>query len=169
MKPVNDTKFWKQRLDDAKTKYPLHYSVFITNHDSWNKINKNHQEILRKEISQTDKVVDLGCAYGRSSEMFECAEYVGVDFSPDFIEEAKKRYPNKKFLVADLKKLPFKKNEFDVGFMVSVKAMIKSNLGEKEWNKMEKECKRVCRRLLILEYGTGDLGLDQDSDKYEIL
>jgi SAM-dependent methyltransferase len=169
MKPVNDINFWKQRLDDAKTKYPLHYSVFITNQNSWNTINKNHKDILQKEIKSTDKVIDLGCAYGRSSEMFDCKEYVGVDFSPDFINEAKKLYPNKKFQVADLKSLPFKDKYFDVGFMVSIKAMIKSNLGKSEWELMEKECKRVCKKVLILEYGIGDLGIDENSNEYEII
>lgn len=169
MKPVNKEEFWKERLHDAKTKYPLHYSVFVTGHEQWKKINKNHQAILEKEVKDTDNVIDLGCAYGRSSEMIKSDKYLGVDFSPDFIEEAKKLYPKRKFQVANLKQLPFKDKQFDVGFMVSVKAMILTNLGEDEWELIEQECKRVCKKLLILEYGTGDLGLEINSDEYEIL
>lgn len=169
MKPVNKLDFWKKRLEDTKNgPLPLHYSVFIADKSIWNNLNEKHAEILRKEIKRTDKVIDLGCAYGRSSEMVR-GHYTGVDFSPDFIEEARRLYPDKRFEVADLKSLPFKDKEFDVGFVVSVKAMIISNLGQDEWDLMQKECERVCKKLLILEYGTGDKGVEVNPHEYEII
>jgi ubiquinone/menaquinone biosynthesis C-methylase UbiE len=166
-KPVDKLEFWKDRIENAK-KGREHYSVFISNESTWKDINEKHKDILDKEIKETDNVIDLGCAYGRSSEMVK-GKYTGVDFSPDFIEKAKSKYPDKKFLVANLKELPFKDKKFDIGFMVSIKAMIVSNLGNNEWEKIEKECKRVCKKLLILEYGQGDKDIKNDAEHYEII
>lgn len=167
-KPVDKLDFWKDRLENAKANYPIHYSVFMAHEVLWKQINEKHRRILEKEIKETDNVLDLGCAYGRSSEMVK-GKYTGIDFSLDFIEEAKKRYPDKNFMVADLKKLPFGNKEFDIGFMVSVKAMIISNLGYDEWAKMEKEIKRVCKKTIILEYGGSDAGIKNDAEYYEII
>jgi ubiquinone/menaquinone biosynthesis C-methylase UbiE len=87
--------------------------------------------------------------------------YIGVDFSPDFIDWSKKDNPNKEFLVADLKTLPFKDNEFDWAFCVSIKKMIEDNLGNQDWSKMQNELKRVAKKVLILEY--------EEPEKFEIL
>lgn len=168
-KPVDKIDFWKERIDQAKNNNEMHYSVFIANKNVWKDLNTKHQAIFGKEIKQSDSVIDLGCGYGRSSEMIECKRYVGVDFSPDFIAEAQKRYSNKEFVLSSLNMLPFRDKEFDVGFMVSVKAMIVNNLGEEVWKPMQKECKRVCKKLLILEYGGGDLGIKNDAGHYEII
>jgi len=149
MKPVNKKEFWKDRIEFAE-KTIEHYSVFISNEDVWERINRDHEETFKREIKETDKVLDAGCAYGRSSIYFN--NYVGVDFSPDFIFKAIEKFPKKKFLVADIKKLPFEDKEFDVAFCISIKAMIASNLGEEEWLKMEKELHRVAKKVLIMEY-----------------
>jgi ubiquinone/menaquinone biosynthesis C-methylase UbiE len=60
--------------------------------------------------------------------------------------------PNKNFVKADIKNLPFKDNEFDWAICSSIKQMIISNCGEKEWYAMQKELHRVCKKILILEY-----------------
>ena len=168
-KPVDKVDFWKDRIEVAKKRNTLHHSVFIADRPLWNSISEKHKEILAKEVKLKDSVIDLGCGYGRGSEMVNCRKYIGVDFSPDFIDEAKVLYPDKEFMVADLKRLPFKDKEFDVGFMISIKAMIRSNLGDEVWSEMEKECKRVCKKVLVLEYGTGDAGIKNDADHYEVL
>lgn len=168
-KPVNKLDFWKNRIKEAKDNNELHYSVFVAGKKIWDDLNNKHKKVFEKEIKPTDSVVDLGCGYGRSNEMIDCARYVGVDFSPDFIAEAQRLYPDKEFVISSLDKLPFKDNEFDVGFMISVKAMIINNLGEEVWKPMEEECKRVCKKLLVLEYGGGDLGIKNDADHYEVL
>lgn len=146
-KPVNKKEFWKDRIEKAKTSKE-HYSVYITSDEDWSSLNKAHKTIL--EPYKHQKVLDAGCGYGRWSELF--VNYTGVDFSPDFIEKAKATYPDQKFLIEDLKSLPFKDNEFDMAFCVSIKQMIVDNLGQDEWNLMEKELLRVSEELLILEY-----------------
>lgn len=166
---IDDIEFWKERIDDAKKNNKIYYSVFLANETIWKKLNDDHRKILEKEIKKGDRVLDAGCGYGRNSEMIKSKKYIGVDFSPDFIELAKELYPDREFLVADIKDLPFEDKEFDVSICVSVKGMIIGNLGNKEWDKMQKELKRVSNRLLILEYGSGDSLSKYTSDKYEIL
>lgn len=144
MKPVNKLEFWKERIDNSKVE---HHSVYITSGGDWEYLNNAHKEILSQ---CKGRVLDAGCGYGRWSELFD--NYVGVDFSPDFIEIARKKYPNKEFVIADLKDLPFKDGEFDYAFCVSIRHMIIGNLGEEVWAKMESELKRVAKTVLLLEY-----------------
>ncbi len=146
-KPVNKEEFWKWRLDEAKSSR-LYYSVYLTSDQDWESIEKAHREILAPYKDK--KVLDAGCGYGRSSEWF--TNYQGVDLSPDFISKAKELYPDKDFMVGRLENLPFKDDEFDVAFCISIKEMIVGNLGQDAWDKMEKELRRVAKEVLLLEY-----------------
>jgi SAM-dependent methyltransferase len=156
--PVDSPEFWKTRLDLAKKQGKLHYSVYLANDSLWDRIYDIHLGIFKKEIPKGAKVLDIGCGYGRMAQLF--TNYTGIDISPDFIALAKELNPDKKFLVADLNHLPFKDKEFEVGFMVSVKGMIIGNLGEDAWKPMEAECKRVCKKVIVLEYGVYESHLD---------
>lgn len=155
-KPVNKIEFWKERI---KTAVRPHYSVYVIHEQGWNLINKSHAQIIKEVIPTGSRVLDAGCGYGRMSVLFD--NYVGTDFSPDFIELAKKNYPNKEFIQANMKELPFKDKEFDWAFCVSIKKMIEDNLGTDEWKQMEKELIRVAKKVLILEY--------EVSNKFEVL
>ena len=143
-KPVDQIDFWKERIDTAAKDY---FTVYVTSEGDWKRINEAHGEHFKM---MSGKILDAGCGYGRNSVFFE--DYTGVDFSPDFIEKAKKMFPGKNFIQANLKELPFKDKEFDWAFCVSIKAMIVNNLGEEEWVKMEKELLRVSKNVLLLEY-----------------
>ncbi|MCL5667334.1 MAG: class I SAM-dependent methyltransferase [Patescibacteria group bacterium] len=156
---VDKLEFWKERLDTAPAGYP-HYSVYVANTTLWKFIEKNHQKIIKQHMTVKDKVLDAGCGYGRASE-FLPADYTGVDFSPDFINKAKELYPDKAFIQADLKQLPFADNSFDWAVCISIRHMIVGNLGQDAWLPMQQELKRVAKKVLILEY--------EDSSIYEIL
>lgn len=153
-KPVDNIEFWKERIQTAPVE---HYSVFVTDEKEWRHIEETHKKIIGEHINGS--VLDAGCGYGRASEWF--SEYLGIDFSPDFILKAKEKYPNKSFEVQDLKNLPYPDQSFDWAFCISIKRMIQDNLGLEVWNKMEQELKRVAKKVLILEYG--------ECEKYEIL
>lgn len=146
-KPINKLEFWKERIDTAKKDQ---FTVYVCGEEMWKNINETHKNILLETIPKNAIVLDAGCGYGRWSELFD--NYIGVDFSPDFIEMAKKRYPNKDFQVGNLKSLQFKDQQFDFAFCVSIKKMVIDNLGEEEWNLMLKELKRVSKKVLVLEY-----------------
>lgn len=145
-KPVNTFEFWKERID--KGGLP-HYSVYICGEKDWKELNEVHKRIIESVVKGT--VLDLGCGYGRLSELFP-SNYQGVDFSPDFIKLAKEKYPKQSFQVADMKHLLFENSSFDWGILVSIREMIKDNLGEPEWHEMQTEVERVCKNILILEY-----------------
>lgn len=146
-KPISDLKFWKDRI--ARAVKP-HYSVYCIHEAGWKRINDVHQLLFDKYIPKDAKVLDAGCGYGRWAKSFQ--NYTGTDFSPDFLDIAKKENPYKTFLQADLRALPFKDKEFDWAFCVSIKRMVQDNMGDDEWQKMEGELKRVSSNVLILEY-----------------
>ncbi len=158
-RPVDNLDFWKERLSDAEKGF-LHHSVYVANPHLWRFIEKNHRATIAREMTAKDRVLDAGCGYGRASE-FLPADYTGVDFSPDFIAKAKELYPGKVFIQADLTDLPFVNKSFNWAVCISIKAMIKNNLGQEAWQAMERELKRVATKVLILEY--------EDPITYEVL
>lgn len=149
-RPVGDIDFWKGRIEEAKRGYE-HYSVYVANPKLWNWILRNHMDLVNRLILPTDKVLDAGCGYGRASE-FLPGDYTGVDFSPDFLAKAHDKYPDRVFIRSTLDATPFKDKQFDWAVCISIRAMIKGNLGAEAWNAMEKELKRVAKQVLILEY-----------------
>jgi SAM-dependent methyltransferase len=153
-KPINKLEFWKERIDGAVKEQ---YSVYICNDNLWRDIFLAHKKIINDLIPKDAYVLDAGCGYGRMCELFKPQNYEGIDFSPDFIKLATEKYPNHSFEVQDLKKLPYENKQFDWSFCVSIKKMVMDNLGEEEWLKMEKELKRVSKKVLILEYETSGI------------
>lgn len=145
---IETTQFWKDRIDGAKGRGILRYSVYNTSAEDWEYICSVHKKICDHYVS--GKVLDVGCGYGRLSEWF--GDYTGIDFSPEFISEAKRIYPGKNFIVGDIKQMPYGDKEFDWAICVSIKGMIIRELGEAEWLKQEKEIRRVAKNILILEY-----------------
>lgn len=165
MKKVDTIEFWKERIDTAKEE---HYSVYVAHKPLWNATNSLHEEIMDTYIKPDDYVLDAGCGYGRWSPKFK--NYLGIDFSPDFIALAKSKFPDKKFEQQNLKSLPYKDKTFDWAIVVSIKGMIVANCGQEEWDLMAKELKRVCKSVLILEYGNyGKNGGIIDAKNYELL
>ena len=156
MPETYDINFWKKRIEEAKDR-DLNYIYYQTTPNVWEEIEKDHKEIILK-LRIDGKILDAGCGHGRMANWFD--DYTGVDFSPDLIEIGKKENPNKKLICADLKDLPFKNKEFDWAICVGMKHMVIRDSGQEEWDKMEKELKRVAQKILILEYGL--------PEKYEI-
>lgn len=164
-KPVDTIEFWKKRIDTAVSE---HYSVYVAHEILWKDINLIHERIIDQHIPKDSYILDAGCAYGRWAPHF--GNYLGIDFSPDFIEKAKEKYPNKNFDVQTLERLPYEDKTFDWGLVVSIKRMIVDNCGQESWDIMEKELKRVCKNVLILEYGNELPGGGSDgANEYEIL
>jgi ubiquinone/menaquinone biosynthesis C-methylase UbiE len=150
--PINTTEFWKDRLTKSKDYGDIHHSVYISSNKLWAHIEEVHFEILKREAGESTKILDAGCGYGRCASIFNPKCYVGVDFSPDFIDVAKREHKDHVFIREDLKKLPFKDKEFDMAFCISIEQMIVGNLGVDEWKSIEKELCRVAKKVLILEY-----------------
>ena len=67
---------------------------------------------------KSKKVLDVGCATGTHSKILaeKGAAVYGLDISEEMIRLAKTKVPKGKFIVADMKELPFPKEMFDVVF-----------------------------------------------------
>lgn len=77
---------------------------------------------FRDYVKDGDEILDIGCGNGRLLELLKGKniEYIGVDNSERLIDIAKRRYPTKKFLVADTLNLPFPNDYFDKIFLIAV-------------------------------------------------
>ncbi len=64
------------------------------------------------------KILDLGCGNGRLLKVIQLAgkkyEYLGVDFSDKLLEQARQLFPDEHFEQADMARLNFPENSFDV-------------------------------------------------------
>ena len=87
-----------------------------------NKVNKAHtyveKPMMKSMLKNIDlkKVLLLGCGTGDESRVLKelnAKEIVGIDISKESIDIAKNTYPNCKFYVSDMHKLPFNDNSFD--------------------------------------------------------
>ena len=73
-------------------------------------------DMLKSEIAAAD-LLDIGIGTGRTTShlSIRCASYVGVDYSPEMIERARARFPDKTLLVMDARDLSaFPENKFDI-------------------------------------------------------
>lgn len=154
-KPVDKLSFWAQRLKEAREQgKDIRYAVFQTNPRNWIDIDDAHSKIIQEVISLRDTVLDAGCGFGRATQFFLPGQYLGIDQSPELIEEAKQFYPNYSFFEGNLNQLTFEDNSFDWALCISIKIMIINNLGYDAWGKIQKELLRVTRKgILCLEYG----------------
>ncbi len=135
-----DKEYAKYLLEKTKNDYNLIAENFSsTRYSIWPELN-----ILGGYIKGGDKILDLGCGNGRFLELFKeiKVDYMGVDNSEKLIEITNKKYPGKKFQVADALNLPFPDNYFDKIFSIAVLHHIPS--GDFR-NQFIKEAKRVLK------------------------
>lgn len=159
--PILEPSFWRQRLQHAKF---LHQSVFICGPESWQQIEWKHRQILQDLIKPDASVFDAGCAYGRLIDLLPDdfrGEYLGIDLCPDFVELARKRYPKRQFFICDMLDDGWESylaNDFDWAIMISMRPMIRRNLGDEAWNKIRDKVLQVADRILYLEYDVNHPG-----------
>ena len=69
------------------------------------------------EVTSRDRVLDVGCGRGESvafiGERYGCPA-IGVDRSEEAISQARARFPQATYLVAEAEHLPFDDSSFDI-------------------------------------------------------
>jgi SAM-dependent methyltransferase len=159
--PILEPSYWAKRLREAPPEQ-LHTAVFKCPLDRWRRIEAKHREILARLIGPADSVLDAGCGWGRLLELMPAGWegiYCGVDLSPDFVRLAERRWPRHHFYVGDLRSLPPAIDlKFSWAVLVSVRPMVRRNCGDEVWAQMERELRRVAKRLLFLEYDEASEG-----------
>ena len=97
----------------------------------YNSISKGYDELYEEEqkkkldlvkenleIKKTDKLLDVGCGTGISSNFY--CDVTGIDPSEKLLKIAEKKFPNIQFLQAEAEELPFEDNHFDVVISLTV-------------------------------------------------
>jgi SAM-dependent methyltransferase len=54
------------------------------------------REYIRPKIE--DRVLDIGCGPGTMVPYLQCAEYVGLDASSEYVDKARRRFPQARFI-----------------------------------------------------------------------
>lgn len=157
--------YWRGRLQGAH-KDNLHHAIFRCSKEKWLKIEAKHREILASCINDSDSIFDAGCGWGRLLSLLPATwqgRYLGVDLSPDFVHLARAHYPDRAFVVADLRQVASLNcidlnNKYDWAVLISIRPMMRRNLGNWEWLNVEREVRKVAKKLLYLEYDEHDQG-----------
>lgn len=159
--PILDPLYWRKRLDEATN---LHHAIFRCPLETWQKIEEKHRQILAATIKPGDSVLDCGCGWGRLLDLMPTiGPYVGIDLSPDFIRMAQQRH-KRRFHVEDLREISHETLgllphfQFDWAIFLSIRPMVRRNLGDEVWAKIEANVRKVAKRLLLLEYDPLDPG-----------
>ena len=137
----SDPEFWEKRIKESSK-----WEDAIQGGVDWEEVNKYHKEIL-KQVS--GKVLDVGCGYGRIIDLLpKDIDYTGIDISPDFIAEARKRYPNHKFILGDIRKIDFE-DKFDWAIVISMGGYPQEKVSEFYWE-LERELTKIAKKILVL-------------------
>jgi ubiquinone/menaquinone biosynthesis C-methylase UbiE len=163
-KPIDSPDFWRERLMVAEQRGHLHHSVFLCPPEQWQRIGAAHEKLLASHVKDTDSVLDCGCGYGHLLTLMPRSwngEYVGLDLSPEMVEKAKRLHKGRadSFYVCDLRDLSFLAGRrFMFAVLKSIRPMVKREMGDEAWEKMEAEIRRVAKKLLFLEYSVEEPG-----------
>lgn len=168
MHTTQEKAFWKERVDAVKREGGDIMRAMGQDFD-WPKIDARHKKIYDQFLLPSDRILDIGCGPGRLWGDWPDDKYVGIDFVPEFIEEAKKRHPGKEFHCINFvtEELPFPDQSFDWIILASVKVVVGPVIGQEAWSAVEWKLRRLARKgIIIVEFG-GPEG--QAADEFELL
>lgn len=162
-KPTQDIEFWRERIRSSSSMLEAIGISF-----DWGLIDSIHRPIVESFVSPNDKVLDVACGIGRTADWFSDEQYTGIDFVPEFIEDARKEHPGKRFELCNFvtDDLQFQE-KFDWAILISVKMVIAPVIGRDIWDQVEWKLRKYVKKgILIFEYGNS---LKEEAEKFELL
>ncbi len=140
------------------------------NAHAWQQVNKTfnnnwgahgEQRPFRQNILQwvkefdPESMLEIGCYRGHYLELLRKdgweGEYTGVDITPAFIEECKKKFPDENFQLGDARQLPFADNSFDVVMCTGVLMHL-----DRPWQALAEAERVATNKVIISTYGSSD-------------
>ena len=89
--------------------FPIIYDFYQNSVTAKNTLNTVFKSFI--ETSEDLIVLDCGCGTSKYRNLIDAKKYIGLDYNPSYIEEAKSKFPNDTFNVADLTKLQIQEYE----------------------------------------------------------
>lgn len=131
--PVMDPAFWKDRLYESFARSERHRAIYNGSFDAFAAVDKRQstqfREIVRPFLGRTASVLDVGCGYGRLLDWMPAGwrgAYLGIDASPDLVDVARRVWPDRQFMVADVRQVSLDRR-WDVAVAVWVRSMLLVN------------------------------------------
>lgn len=112
---------------------------------------------LKKELSDCDSVLDLGC--GRDSPIQYCKipYSVGVDLFKPALKESKNKKIHNKYIETDIRKIKFEPKSFDAVIAIDVL----EHLTKEEGSKLIEKINRMAKKKIIIYTPNGYLSQDE--------
>jgi len=101
------------------------------------------------------RLLDGGCGMGFLLDILDGldVDYTGVDICRATLDYAIDHHSTGKFVRADLRKMPFESDSFDLVVLRSIEGEVLRELGSQYWADIKREVARVCSgRVLLLNY-----------------
>jgi len=112
---------------------------------------------LKKELSNCDSVLDLGCGSNSSIQHCNIPFSVGVDIFEPYLEESKKKKIHNQYIKEDIRKVDFKPNSFDAVIALDVI----EHLTKKEGQELIKNMEKWARKKIIIFTTNGYVKQDE--------
>jgi len=93
---------------------------------------------LKRELSNCNTVLDLGCGYNSPLQDCNVLSSVGVELFEPYLEESKRKGIHPQYIKADIRKVEFKPKGFDAAIAVEVLEHLTKQEGYELLTKMER-------------------------------
>ena len=118
----------------------------------WGRVDRKHIRSIQDFVIG-QRVLDIGCGYGTTTERLRRAGYdcVGIDYDIDALNAARNRYPKANLMRANAEELPFENGFFDV---IVLRDALHHVYREADFSKVRSEILRVAKsnsRIIILD------------------
>ena len=116
-----------QRIKEENINTPEYWDHYSD--ESWLEADRKRSpckaDAVIEHLPVDSHVLDVGCLGGNFrgyllERGIKLASFTGLDFSPNSVSSAMKRFPLDRWIVSDCHKLPFKDNEFDTVTIMEV-------------------------------------------------